>query len=197
MKKGDKVRVIRKELLSYGLVGTIDDMYVKGCPGSVWVSFGSWNGANRSKRLYIRKTNLRIESEENNMAKLEGFKRVAVVEQGTGCYKKDYYYALYGDIHAGDNVLVTGKASGETYVVKDVLSVNDINVPKSITAEVICKIDISAFNDRVNKRKQAEELRKRMIEKRKEIEACKDDDYYASLDSDYAAMLEEMKSLAV
>ena len=77
------------------------------------------------------------------------------------------------------------------------LSVNDINVPKSITAEVICKIDISAFNDRVNKRKQAEELRKRMIEKRKEIEACKDDDYYASLDSDYAAMLEEMKSLAV
>lgn len=195
MKKNDKVRVIQSESKYYGLVGTIDEPNVIGAPGLVRVIF---DGLCMYSGRYIKKSDLKLESEENNMAKLEGFKKVAVVEQGTGCCKKDYYYALFDDdIHAGDTVLVSGKANGETYVVKEVVSVDDINVSKSITAEIICKVDMSAYNDRVGKRKQAEELRKRMIEKRKEIEARKDDDYYASLDPDYAAILEEMRGLGV
>lgn len=200
MKTGDIVRVISTKygFDFYNRIGIVEGFNYAWGKAFALVTFFEKHTAKWKGYYYIPIRDLQVESEENDMAKLEGFKKVALIEQGTGCYKKDYYYALYDDdIQPGYTVLVTGKASGEVYVVKDVISADDINAPKSITAEVICKVDMTAYNDRVDKRKRVDELRKRMNEKRKEIEARKDDDYYASLDPDYAAMLEEMKSLAV
>ena len=195
MKKGDKVRVISTQhgTYLYNRIGTVKCIFAVNSKEVVGVHFDKY-----VQYIYLYKDALKIEREENDIAKLDGFKKVAVIEQNTGYCKKNYYYALYdSEIRAGDNVLVSGKASGEIYLVKDVVSTDNITVPNTITAEVICKVDMSAYKDKVNKRKQAEEIRKKMIEKRKEIEARKDDEYYASLDPDYAAMLEEMKSLAV
>ena len=35
------------------------------------------------------------EEENGQMAKLTGYYAVAVIEEGTGCCKKDYYYAIF------------------------------------------------------------------------------------------------------
>ena len=139
---------------------------------------------------------LKYESEDNRMAKLSGFNKVAVIEQGTGYNQKDYFYALYDDnIYPGDKVLASGSASGLIWTVKDVFEYDETIPTKNITAEVICKVDTSAYDKRCANRKKAEELRKQMDKKRKEIEARKDDEYYASLDSEYAEMLTKMKEM--
>ena len=151
------------------------------------------NPASREGLFWIEKRNLRLESEDNRMAKLTGFNKAAVIEQGCGYNKKDYFYALYDEnICPGDKVLVSGSASGQIWTVKDIVC-EDTFANKNITAEVICKVDTSAYNERCANRKEAEELRKKMDKKRKEIEARKDDEYYASIDDDYKAMLEQMK----
>ena len=52
---------------------------------------------------------IKIEEENEQMAKLTGYYAVAVIEEGTGCWKKDYYYAIFNDgntYKAGDQVLV-------------------------------------------------------------------------------------------
>ena len=153
------------------------------------------NPASREGLFWIEKRNLRLESEDNRMAKLTGFNKVAVIEQGCGYNTKDYFYALYDDnIYPGDKVLVSGSASGQIWTVKDIVY-EDTFANKNIMAEVICKVNTYKYDERCANRKKAEELRKQMDKKRKEIEARKDDEYYASLDSEYAEMLAKMKEM--
>ena len=189
---GDRVKVIKQSLDSYRLCGTITKLHVNGYRNSVWVKFDCWKNG-KEKELYINKENLIIERKDFRMAKLTGFNKVAVIKQEYGC---DYFYALYDEnIHLGDKVLVTGSATGKMWTVKDVIDYDESVITKNITAEVICKVDTSAYDERCANRKKAEELRKQMDKKRKEIEARKDDEYYASLDPEYAAMLAEMKEM--
>lgn len=156
---------------------------------------GIKNPASREGLFWIESRNLKLESEDNRMAKLTGFNKVAVIEQGTGYSQKDYFYALYDDnIHPGNKVLVSGSASGQIWTVKDIVY-EDTYANKNITAEVICKVDTTDYDNRCKNRKEAEELRKQMDKKRKEIEARKDDEYYASLDSEYAEILAKYKGL--
>ena len=191
---GDRVVVIKQGLDSYGLCGTITKLHVEKYRNSVCVKFDKWKN-DREKELCINKANLRKESEDNRMAKLTGFNKVAVIEQGTGYSQKDYFYALYDDnIYPGDKVLVSGSASGQIWTVKDIVY-DDTYANKNITAEVICKVNTYKYDERCANRKKAEELRKQMDKKRKEIEARKDDEYYASLDSEYAEMLAKMKEM--
>lgn len=160
---------------------------------------GIKNPASREGLFWIESRNLKLESEDNRMAKLTGFNKVAVIEQGNG-YSinsiKDYFYALYDDnICPGDKVLVSGLASGQIWTVKDIIGYNDSLINKNVTAEVVCKVDTTDYDNRCKNRKEAEELRKQMDKKRKEIEARKDDEYYASLDSEYAEMLAKMREM--
>lgn len=66
---------------------------------------------------------------------------------------------------------------------------------KNITAEVICKIDTSAYDKRVEQRKYKESLKKEMDKRKKEIQKKLDDEYYASKDETYAKMLKQYESL--
>lgn len=159
------------------------------------------NPASCEGLFWMRKGELMLEKEivreENKMAKLEGYKKVAVIQQGIGCYAKDYFYALYDEnICVGDKVLITGNASGQVWTIKDVIE-KEYGITNNITSEVICKIDTTDYDERCEKRKQAEEIRKQMEKKKKEIEARKNDDYYANLDEGYAAMLKELRELGV
>lgn len=192
---GDRVRVIKPGLESYGLCGTITNLHVSGFNKSVMVRFERWNDG-KAKELYFNRKNLHLESEDNIMERLTGFSRLAVVEQGNGYGTKEYFYALYDDnICIGDKVLVTGSAAGQIWIVSNIVDYDNSVNTKNITAEVICKVDTSDYDKRCANRKKAEELRKQMDKKRKEIEARKDDEYYAALDPEYAAMLEQMKSM--
>lgn len=194
-KLGDRVRVIKVGLDSYGLVGIVKSLEVENFPNSILVEFDCWKDGNQ-KTLYFNKKNLHKESEGNNIAKLTGFNKLASIVQVNGYEAKEYFYALYDDnICIGDKVLVTGSATGQIWTVSDVVDYDKFVNTNNITAEVICKVDTSDYDKRCANRKKAEELRKQMDKKRKEIEARKDDRYYAALDPEYAAMLEQMKSM--
>jgi len=135
------------------------------------------------------------------MAKLEGYNLVAVIENGNDFSgRKDYHYALYDEtIKAGDTVIVTGASSGEILTVKKVISAEAAKniMSKNITAEVIGCVETHDYRMRVENRKRAEQIKKNLSTKKKEIEARKDDDYYADIDAEYAVMLKELRSLNV
>ena len=151
---------------------------------------------------------IEIESEESNMAKLEGYYAVAVTEEGTGYYgvTKDYHYAIFSDgstYTIGDRVLVSG-------INKNILTIKDIITPdevkekgrKDITAEVICKVDTSAYDKRVEERKEnakrkkeADKIKKQMDKMIAEMDQTKRYEMYASDNPELAEKLKAYKEL--
>ena len=126
------------------------------------------------------------------MAALKGYYAVAETKQG---YGSKYYYAIYDDgntYKVGDMVIVSG-------VCRDILEIKNILTPEEITtnicAEVICKVDTSAYEDRVQKRKKAEKLKKKIDKMIKEMDESKKYEMYAEENPDLAEMFNEYKSL--
>ena len=151
----------------------------------------------RLRKLNLIKIN---ESEDNNMAKLEGYKAVAVTKEG--CYGKKYSYAIYDDgkvYVAGDKIVVSGSN-------KDILTIEAILTPeecnKNITAEVICKVDTSAYDKRVEERKEkaerkkeADKIKKQMDKMITEMDQTKRYEMYASDNPELAEKLKAYKEL--
>mgnify|MGYP000159800021 CR=1 FL=1 len=93
------------------------------------------------------------------MAKLEGYKAVAITKEG--CYK-EYSYAIYSDgetYKAGDKIVVSGANKG-VLTIEKILTPDECNV--NITAEVICKVDTSSYDKRVEERKEKAEYAKKV-----------------------------------
>ena len=128
--------------------------------------------------------------------KLTGFKKVAAIK--IGCVT--YYYALYDDdIAVGDSVLVTGVCK-DVCVVDEILTAEEAEeakekTTKTIIAEVKCKVDLSAYETRVQNRKKAEELRKKMDQKIAEIDEMNKYVIYAEKNTELADMLAEYREL--
>ena len=123
--------------------------------------------------------------------KLTGFNKVAVIEMGC----TDYHFALYDDIQAGDDVLVTNNVN--LLKVKEVITREEARerYSKDITAEVKCKVDLSAYETRVENRKKAEKLRKEMDKKIAEMDEMNKYVLYAEKNHELAKMLEEYREL--
>ena len=151
----------------------------------------------RLRKLNLIKLN---ESEDNNMAKLEGYKAVAVTKEG--CYEKKYFYAVYDDgkvYVAGDKIVVSGANKG-------ILTIEAILTPeecdKNITAEVICKVDTSAYDKRVEERKEkaerkkeADKIKKQMDKMITEMGQTKRYEMYANDNPELAEKLKAYKEL--
>lgn len=141
-----------------------------------------------------------IESEDNNMAKLEGYKAVAVTKEG--CYEKKYFYAVYDDgkvYVAGDKIVVSGANKG-------ILTIEAILTPeecdKNITAEVICKVDTLAYDKRVEERKEkaerkkeADKIKKQMDKMIAEMDQTKRYEMYSKNNPELAEKLKAYKEL--
>lgn len=130
------------------------------------------------------------------MAKLEGYSKVAVINFGGYV---DYYYAIYEDgaeYQEGDTV-VTSTSNYSIAKIKEIISVEEAQnrFTKNIIAEVIGKVDTSAYDKRVEQRKEKEKLKKEMDKRKKEIQKKLDDEYYASKDEEYAEMLRKYESM--
>lgn len=150
---------------------------------------------------------IEIESEKNDMAKLEGYKAVAVTEEGTGYYgiTKDYHYAIFNDGNTyaiGDNVLVSG-VNKNILTIKNIISLEEARekCKKDITAEVICKVDTSAYDKRVEernkveKRKKAAKIKKQMDKMVNEMDKTAIYEMYAKINPDLMKKLEAYKEL--
>lgn len=141
-----------------------------------------------------------IESEDNNMAKLEGYKAVAVTKEG--CYEKKYSYAIYDDgktYKAGDKIVVSGANNG-VLTIEEIITPDECN--RNITAEVICKVDTSAYDKRVEERKEkaerkkeADKIKKQMDKMITEMDQTKRYEMYASDNPELAEKLKSYKEL--
>ena len=146
------------------------------------------------------------ESEENNMARLEGYYAVAVTEEGVGYNKRDYYYAIFDDgntYKVGDKVLVSG-SNRNVLEIKDIITLEEAKEKgrKDITAEVICKVDVSAYEKRVEERKEkerrkkeADKIKKQMDKMITEMDQSKRYEMYASENPELAEKLKAYKEL--
>lgn len=128
------------------------------------------------------------------MTKLEGYSQVAVIKRGC-C---SYHFAIYddgNDYQVGDMVVFSGESTPAK--INEILTLEEAaeRYKKNITAEVIGKVDISAYEKRVEQRKQKEKLKKELDKRKKEIQKKLDDEYYASKDKTYAEMLKQYESL--
>lgn len=129
------------------------------------------------------------------MAKLEGYSKVAVVNYG-GYY--NYHFAIYDDgtdYQVGDMVVLSnGSAPAK---IKEIIDVGEAakRYSKNITAEVIGRVDTTAYDKRVERRKAKEELKQELNKRKQEIQKKLDDEYYASKDETYAEMLRKYESL--
>ena len=190
---GTRVKYIGKNCCMTNQKGTIvDDYDIK----MAIVEF-DMGGIYRLRKLNLVKIN---ESEDNNMAKLEGYKAVAVTKEG--CYGKKYSYAIYDDgevYKAGDKIVVSGSN-------KDILTIEEILTPeecnRNITAEVICKVDTSAYDKRVEERKEkaerkkeADKIKKQMDKMITEMDQTKRYEMYANDNPELAEKLKVYKEL--
>lgn len=135
---------------------------------------------------------------ENIMAtKLTGYKQVAGIKIGSSIY----YYAIYDDgmvYYPGDKVLVSGVASGTVYTISEIIDPEEAANRmgnKNITAEIITRVDTSAYDERVEKRKAADKLKKDMDKVIKQMEENNKYEMYAERNSELAEMLSEYKKL--
>ena len=128
------------------------------------------------------------------MVKLEGFSKVAVIKRGCA----QYHFTIYddgNDYKVGDMVALSN--NNPNAKIYEIISVEESRerYKMTIIAEVIGKIDISAYEKRVAQRKEKEELKTELDKRKKEIQKKLDDEYYASKDDLYAEMLKRYESL--
>ncbi|WP_346961391.1 hypothetical protein [Clostridium sp.] len=127
------------------------------------------------------------------MKGLMGFKKVAVIEVNK-TNNINYHYALYDEnIKLGDKVLVTGCAAGKIVAIKEIISKEEAQeiFSKNISQEVICKVDLEPYKKRVEDRKCAAEILKKMDEKIKEMDEINKYIIYAEKNEDIKRMLEK------
>ncbi len=151
------------------------------------------------EKQYLTHLLYKLEEENEQMAKLTGYYAVAVIEEGTGYCKKDYYYAVFDDgntYKAGDQVLVSGY-NKDVLTIKEILTVPEAKEKgrKDITAEIICRVDTSAYDQRVENRKKAEKLKKDMDAVIKQMDVTKKYEMYATENPELAALLDQYKEL--
>lgn len=140
------------------------------------------------------------ESEDNNMAKLEGYYAVAGTKEG--CYGKKYFYAIYDDgktYKSGDKIVVSGANKG-VLTIEEILTPEECNA--NITAEVICKVDTSSYDKRVEERKEkaerkkeADKIKKQMDEMIKKMDETKLYEMYSKNNPELAEKLKVYKEL--
>lgn len=139
-------------------------------------------------------TKIDLSMEDNNVAKLTGFSKVAVVKQGC----KKYYFAIYDDgtdYSLGDKVLVSGNS--QIQLIDDILSVEEATIEfgVNITAEIICKIDTKAYDERLARRQQAEQIKKDMDRIIKKMEEVNKYEMYANQNPKLKEMLDAYRKL--
>lgn len=164
-KNGDQVIVTNESLQSYGLIGTV--AWCKDYYTSVLVKFEDWHGKGK-RELYIGRKNLSRDlnenlNKENSTMAVKGNYNIAWVKfvQGTNT-TKEYAFALFDTDVQVDDLVLCDTANG--YSVAKVIRIDskdDYTTP-TVTKEIVCKVDFTAFERRKELRKQKEILKKQM-----------------------------------
>lgn len=128
--------------------------------------------------------------------KLTGYKKVAVIRTDGGI--NDYHFAIYDDgidYCPGDKVMVSGNNRIQT--IKEVITSEEAKerFGGDITAEVIGRIDTTAYDKRVEKRKEVKRIKDEMDKKVKEMDELLKYEMYAKQSPEFLALLDQYKEL--
>lgn len=128
--------------------------------------------------------------------KLTGYKKVAVIRTDGGI--NDYHFAIYDDgvdYHPGDKVIVTG--NNKIQEISEIITPEEAKnrFDKDIIAEVIGRIDTTAYDKRVEKRKEAKRIKDEMDKKVKEMDELLKYEMYAKQSPEFLALLDKYKEL--
>ena len=212
--KGDRVRVVRQRKYSnerlLGMIGTV----FNDTGTNVMVHLDELKNHRSSYGAYYfkpsdvelvhesEKTNNET-MEENTMYPITNYLNIATVRLLNG-NNDTYYYANYDrDLAVGD-ICVTISARRFKYdsvpktgfVVAEVIAIEDASA-HDVTGEVVSGVDISKYNDRVQSRIKAAELKEKMEARAKQLQDIALYQMLAKDDPDMAALLAECQGLSV
>lgn len=193
-KTGDTVRVKRKELQTYNQAGIVEIAVGQ----SVCVKLFS-----RETALTYNYRSLELVDENKKGEEIMmGNYTVCTIKfiEGTNT-EREYHYALYDDnICCGDYVVVKSANHG-----LGLAQINDIIPDGCVTQamrdycnagrEVIAAFDMNAYNNRVEKRKKAKQLKTEMNKKMKEMQELAMFEMMAEKNPELADMLAAYKEL--
>ena len=128
--------------------------------------------------------------------KLTGYKKVAVI-QTDGC-GYNYNFAIYDDgvdYCPADKVMVSGNDRIQT--IEEVITAEEAKerFGGDIVAEVIGRIDTTAYDKRVEKRKEAKRIKDEMDKKVKEMDELLKYEMYAKQSPEFLTLLDQYKEL--
>ena len=128
--------------------------------------------------------------------KLTGYKKVAVI-QTDGC-GYNYNFAIYDDgvdYCPGDKVMVSGNDRIQT--IEEVITAEEAKerFGGDIDAQVIGRIDTTAYDKRVEKGKEAKRIKDEMDKKVKEMDELLKYEMYAKQSPEFLTLLDQYKEL--
>lgn len=199
--QGDKVRVVRPGLHTYGKEGTITRVGAQIIEVYIGHGFGILTYSPKSLKLINKYTDNNDNNKgENNM--LMGNYQVCKIRFVEGANtSKEYHYALYDrGIGVGDYVVVKSARHGMGIatiidIIPDDLVTNTMRDYCNEGREVVSMFDMSAYEERVEKRKQAKKLKEDMNKKMKEMQELAMFELMAEKNPELKEMLDTYKEL--
>lgn len=134
---------------------------------------------------------------EEEIPMLKNYKVAGIKFQNGSNSDKTYPYALYDeDIVIGDTVVVQTGHHGMS--IAEICSIGEQGKDAvSCGREIVCKVDLTAFQERRAKAKRAAELKKQMDEMTEELQAIAVFEMLAEKNPAMKKLLDEFKSLNV
>lgn len=204
-KKGDRVKVTRKGLKTTGLTGTVHAISYRQS-GTVTVDvriplWGILSYNSRSLKLEGNNTN-NIETNKGENDMLMGNYGICKVKFIEGANtSKEYYYALYDNNITFDDYVVVKSANHGFGIARVTEIVANEQITQSMRdycnegREVVSTFDMSAYEQRVEKRKQAKQLKSEMNRKMKEVQELAMFEMMAEKNPELKEMLDSYKAL--
>ena len=203
-KKGDTVEVIKQGLKTSGLTGTVESVRNLGSLITVEVYIPKWGTLSyNSKSLRLdgdNTNNTKTDEGENNM--LMGSYQIYKIKfiEGTNT-SKEYHYACYDDRICINDYVVVKSAHHGFGVAQVVDIIADCYVTQSMRdycnegREIIAAFGMGAYEERVEKRKLAKQLKSDMSKKMKEMQELAMFEMMAEKNPELKVMLEKYKEL--
>ena len=181
-----------------------------GCAGEVYAVYedsvsvrldGLRNGASNYGVFYFTRDDLvhekaKVNKEDKNMQKMTNYVNIAEVQfLDDKVAFRTFEYANYDpDIKPGDLCVVMSAHHGMGLA--EVIDIKQ-TATEDLYREIVCKVDTSVYEARVELRKKAAELKQRMQERAKKLQDIVLYQTLAKEDAEMAQMLQEFKELNI
>ena len=129
--------------------------------------------------------------EENNMSKITNYLKAVKIRFIDGARTCDYIYASFDDVEVGDLVVVQPAHHAITLArVEEVME-----GAYETCREVVCKVDTSAYDERVRVRVRQSELKAKMQERARQLQDIALYQMLAESDPEMKALVEEYQTV--